>query len=202
MPRVSDLTEATSMSDTDMLYAVIGGNSRKIQRGNATAGRSYLAPQTAVTASGQTALQFSAIPAWVNRLTVTFNGLSTNGASDVQIQIGDSGGYETTGYLGSSSVIGANSTESVASTTLSTGFLLELGGNAALTNGRHGSVTLTRIAGTNIWSAFGGIGLSERATRSTVGGTKELSATLDRLQVTTVNGTDTFDAGSVGLTWE
>jgi hypothetical protein len=33
-------------------------------------------------------------------------------------------------------------------------------------------------------------------------GTKSLSATLDRIRITTVNGTDTFDAGSINILYE
>jgi hypothetical protein len=35
-----------------------------------------------------------------------------------------------------------------------------------------------------------------------VGGSKSLSAALDRVRLTTVNGTDTFDAGSVNIMYE
>jgi hypothetical protein len=34
------------------------------------------------------------------------------------------------------------------------------------------------------------------------GGNKTLSATLDRVRITTVNGTDTFDAGSINISYE
>jgi hypothetical protein len=33
-------------------------------------------------------------------------------------------------------------------------------------------------------------------------GAKPLSATLDRVRITTVNGTDTFDAGSINILYE
>jgi hypothetical protein len=36
----------------------------------------------------------------------------------------------------------------------------------------------------------------------TFGGGKSLSATLDRVRITTVNGTDTFDAGSINILYE
>jgi hypothetical protein len=34
------------------------------------------------------------------------------------------------------------------------------------------------------------------------GGSKTLSATLDRIRITTVNGTDTFDAGTINIIYE
>jgi len=41
-----------------------------------------------------------------------------------------------------------------------------------------------------------------RAQTLSIAGTKTLSATLDRIRLTTVNGTDTFDAGSVNIMYE
>jgi hypothetical protein len=35
-----------------------------------------------------------------------------------------------------------------------------------------------------------------------IGGTVTLSGTLDRVRITTVNGTDTFDAGTVNILYE
>lgn len=35
-----------------------------------------------------------------------------------------------------------------------------------------------------------------------VGGSKTLSATLDRIRITTTGGTDTFDAGTVAIIYE
>jgi hypothetical protein len=34
------------------------------------------------------------------------------------------------------------------------------------------------------------------------GGDKTLSGTLDRIRITTTNGTDTFDAGSINILYE
>jgi len=54
---------------------------------------------TAVTASG-TSIDFTGIPSWVKRITVMFDGVSVSGTSRVMVQLGDSGGVETTGYTG------------------------------------------------------------------------------------------------------
>lgn len=35
-----------------------------------------------------------------------------------------------------------------------------------------------------------------------MGGGKTLSGTLDRVRITTVNGTDTFDAGTINIMYE
>ena len=148
---------------------------------------------TAKTATG-TSVDFTGIPSWVKRITVMFSGVSTNGTSNLLIQLGDSGGIENTGYLGSSSQL-AGATNSANYTT---GFGVFLG-NAA--NIMHGSMCVTNISG-NVWVMSGVLGLSNSATTVNVTGTKTLSDTLTQVRITTVNGTDTFDAGSINILYE
>ena len=149
---------------------------------------------TSVSATG-TSIDFTGIPSWVKRITVMFNGVSTNGTSNVQIQIGDSGGIETTGYVAqSSNVYGLNSCNQVSSTT---GFVTNVTNASSL---RSGSFIITNISG-NIWVSSHALGESLGGA-AYGGGGKTLSATLDRIRITTVNGTDTFDAGSINILYE
>ena len=60
--------------------------------------------KTAVATTSGTAIDFTGIPAGVKRITVMFNGVSTNGTSNYLLQLG-SGSVQTTGY--SSYVIAA-----------------------------------------------------------------------------------------------
>jgi hypothetical protein len=142
---------------------------------------------TAVASTSGTAINFTGIPSWVKRITVMFQGVSTNGTSFVQVQIG-SGSITTSGYLGSS-----------GSTQLSGGFLA--GVNASAADVRHGVMTLCSITST-AWCASGVFGLSNSGNQTFVAGSINLSGTLDRLRITTVNGTDTFDAGTVNILYE
>ena len=41
---------------------------------------------TAVASTSGTSIDFTGIPSWVKRITVMFNGVSTNGTSNIQIQ--------------------------------------------------------------------------------------------------------------------
>jgi hypothetical protein len=148
--------------------------------------------QTAVSASSQTSIDFTGVPSWVNRIAVMFSGLSTSGTSAVIIQIGDSGGIETTGYLSSGM---GGSAYGVANSTA--GFILPF---TAATDAMGGTVFLTRQSG-NTWTAAGGVRRSNSSAVSTFGD-KTLSATLDRVRITTAGGVDTFDAGSVSISWE
>jgi hypothetical protein len=74
----------------------------------APAGGSIITSGTAVASTSGTAIDFTGLPAWVKRITLMFSGLSTNGTSDYMVQLGDSGGFETTGYLGSVSTVGSS----------------------------------------------------------------------------------------------
>jgi hypothetical protein len=199
MPRVSDFTAASlPLTGAETVYLVQGGNSRKTTVGeiwNADRSVSRVKLQAAVVAAGQTELTQTGIPSWVNRITISFASLSTNGTSVRQVQIGN-GSFVTTGYTGGQGTIGA---ASAAGGTLSTGFALGFQNRAADVFSGH--MTITRLTG-NTWvaSALGG-GASGNIV-AVAGGSIALAGALDRLRVTTVSGTDTFDVGSVSVSWE
>jgi hypothetical protein len=160
--------------------------------------RSVVNLQAAVAAASQTGIPFTGIPAWVNRVNIHFAGLSTNGTSSVTVRIGDSGGLENSGYAGTSAaLVGTGS----AASTFSMGFTLDFGSADTSAATRSGTMTLHRRGG-NEWSCMSTVGLSNTAAFSTTAGGKTLSDTLTQLAVTTVNGSDTFDAGSVSISWE
>ena len=159
------------------------------------ASRSRLVRTTTVATTSGTSIDLTSIPSWVRRITVLFDGVSTSGISPVLLQLGDSGGIETSGY--SSSIGGITGTNLCSYSTYSSGFGLA-GDNTV--NTRFGFLTLVNSGG-NTWIASGtcdigglGSGFSQ--------GAKTLSATLDRVRLTTVNGTDTFDAGLVNIIYE
>jgi hypothetical protein len=156
---------------------------------------SKLQSATAQASTSGTSIDFTGIPSWVKRITVMLQGVSTNGSSLVQIQLGDSGGIENTGYSSAASTISAT----VASAGSTTGFILL--GTSASTVIFGGIVTLT-LMDTNLWSMCFAGGRSDATTTVCAGGWKTLSGTLDRIRITTVNGTDTFDAGSINIMWE
>jgi hypothetical protein len=149
--------------------------------------------ETAKATTSGTSIDFTGIPSWAKKITVMFNGVSTNGTSKVQIQLGTSGGFQTTNYFGAAS----NVYSAAISSNLSSGFTTEA--NTAA-NIRHGIIQLSLLdSTTGLWTAFGIQGLSDAAGTFPIAGSKTLSGTLDRLRLTTVNGTDTFDAGSINI---
>jgi hypothetical protein len=154
---------------------------------------------TAVASTSGTSIDFTSIPSWVKRITVMFSGVSTNSTSPPQIQLGDSGGIETTGYLGSNSIIGASAVVTAAFTS---GFGIGVAASqwtAATT--LNGAVTINLLS-SNLWSCFGVISNSAAANTYITSGSKTLSDVLTQIRITTVNGTDTFDAGSINILFE
>jgi len=159
-----------------------------------TTGTLYpLVPGTAVSATG-TSIDFTGIPSWVRRITVMFNNVSTNGTSNVQIQLG-SGSPATSAYQGSS-IASTGAGNSVALST--TGFVLLTG---AATSLLCGSATFSNLTG-NFWAGSLTFGQSDTARVVCCYGTINLAGVLDLVRITTVNGTDTFDAGTINILYE
>jgi hypothetical protein len=160
--------------------------------------RGRMVLETAQAATSGTSIDFTGIPSWVKQIGVSFYGVSTNGTSVVQIQIG-SGAFVTSGYSSfASAVDGINA----GSALLSTGFLVDPGGSAAFV--RYGTVFLNALSSVR-WVYSGTFGVNGSASARTHffgGAATDLSGTLDRIRITTVNGTDTFDAGTINLLLE
>lgn len=148
---------------------------------------------TAVASTSGTSIDFTSLPAWVKRITVMFNGVSTSGTG-VRIQLGSSGGIESTGYTGDSVKFESSNVHTASAS----GFDLGLASAATAISGLFVLTTL----GSNLWVISGTVGSTNVATANIIGGSKTLSGTLDRVRITTVNGTDTFDAGSVNILYE
>jgi hypothetical protein len=159
--------------------------------------RARLVRATAVTTTSGTNADFGSIPSWAKKISVMFNGVSTSGSSLIQVQLGDAGGIENTGYAGGS---GATSAGGAASYNYTSGLVFN---SAQDTSGaiRHGLVTIANVTG-NTWALSGGIGYSNLAGTATAFYSKTLSDVLTQVRVTTINGTDTFDAGSINIIYE
>lgn len=154
---------------------------------------STLGVGTAVSASG-TAVDFTGIPSWVKRITVMFSGVSTNGTSNPLIQVGDAGGIETTGYDAKSSINGSASSAG-ASYTTGFGILSSLAVNTF-----SSSLQISKLDG-NVWVLSGVLAGTGNNTLQCAG-VKTLSDTLTQVRITTVNGTDVFDAGTINIMYE
>lgn len=144
-----------------------------------------------------TFFDFTGIPSWVKRITIIFNGLSTNSNNALQVKLGTLSGLESTGYVGT--VSGLLPTSSNAQTMGTTGFDTYSNAAAGL---NIGQMVITTV-GSNVWIASYNISNSGATYLINVGnGNKTLTGTLDRVRITTVGGADTFDAGSVNIMYE
>ena len=161
-----------------------------------TMASSVLTSATAQVSTSGTSIDFTGIPSWVKRITVMFNGVSTNGSSYYQIRLGTSSGVESTGYSSASMYCSTSGINAVNSTTGFQFHTISSGYNY------NGSMTISLLTGST-WTETGIMA------NSTGGdflfysaGSKATSGTLDRVRITTVNGTDTFDAGSINILYE
>lgn len=159
-----------------------------------TAGNLMLVQGTSQASTSGTSITFSSIPSWVKRITVSFHGVSTNGTSNYLIQIG-SGSVTSTGYQSTSVGLPGGGTQSSTA-----GLIISSANNANIS---YGQMVLTLVTN-NTWAASHTFGdyLSTFYVILGGGGSPNLSGALDRVVITTVNGTDTFDAGTINIQYE
>lgn len=146
--------------------------------------------RTAVATTSGTSVDFTSIPSTVKRITVMFDAVSNSGGDNYIIQIGDAGGIETTGYVSSASDRGGEQTAT-------NGFCISRGNTSSSVN--YGVIVINNITG-NSWLSSGDFSRENVVASST--GSKTLSATLDRIRITTITGANTFDAGQVNIMYE
>jgi hypothetical protein len=190
--------------------AAAGNNTLVLPTGNGTADqviatngsgalsfadRGRLVLGTSQASTSGTVVDFTGIPSWVKRVTVMFSGVSVSGTSAFLIQLGTSSGFVATGYSGGGARFGTNSFAGAAFTT---GLSVNNTTAAALYSGH---VVWTNVSG-NLWAGSLAMGASATEFAGLGGSSISLSGTLDRVRITTVNGTDTFDAGSINILYE
>lgn len=166
-------------------------NATDVQVNGAPVGWTYGA-QTATT-SGTTVELSAAIPTWASEIEILFNGVSTDTANQPPlIQLGDSGGYETTSYVASVGVIEATN---CGETDITAGFQTARAGEYDAADAMRGVVRLVRWdTAEHHWIATGTLTASG-AEMHFVAGSKTLSDALTSIQLTTPAGAATFDAG-------
>jgi hypothetical protein len=154
---------------------------------------------TAQNSTSGTSINFTDIPAGVKRITVMFSGVSLSGTSDIQIQLGVSGTPETTGYTTNYSRSQGNA---IATSTSTTDSFVVTGGIGIAANLLYGQYVFS-LLGSNVWVGAG-VFYSSGSTNYMVNsaGAKTLAGTLNMIRLKSLNGTDTFDAGSINILYE
>jgi hypothetical protein len=145
---------------------------------------------TAAASTSGTSIDFTGISSTAKRITVMFNAVSTNGGSNPIVQLG-SGSFTTSGYA--SGGIESGNTR----TAYTTGFGIL---SSSAVNLLYGHMVLTNIS-SNAWvSSLNSVILQSGVYYAVTGaGSISLSGALDRVRITTVNGTDAFDAGTINI---
>ena len=203
--QIATWTGSTSIQGTTILPTANGGTGASLSpttAGNtifSTDGTNWSSTQkivrgTTVATTSGTSIDFTSIPSWVKRVTVMFNGVSTSGTSPFLIQLG-AGSVTVTGYISTGQTITGGS--GGANTSSTAGMVVYSSAAASISSGHM----LLTTMGSNLW-------ISSHTLKTTTaaclfgGGDVTLGGTLDRVRLTTVNGTDTFDAGSINILYE
>jgi hypothetical protein len=145
---------------------------------------------TSIASTAGTAIDFTGIPAFVRRVTIFFNRVSLNNSAQFLLQLGTSGGLVTTGYV-SGSWSGSPSTGSTGMVVRSRDAATE----------HYGKITFEHMGG-NFWVSTHTLTGLPSGDPFVGGGVVTLPDALDRIRITTTTGTDTFDTGSINITWE
>jgi hypothetical protein len=163
---------------------------------------SAIVNSTAVTAAtgSPTSIDFTSIPSWAKKVTIMCAGISYNATATPMIQLGTSGGIDSTSnYVGSA--ISASTGTTAESALNTVGF--NIAPSTAASTNYSLTVTLSLLdASTNQWICAVSGSRNETAGGILGGGNKTLSATLDRVRITTLAGTATFDAGTINILYE
>ena len=193
------LSGDTSGTVTVTVPAIAGSNTVTVPAGTGTVAvqgvSTNIVSGTAVASTSGTSIDFTGIPSWVKRITVLLNVVSTSGSSYIRFQLGTGGTPTTTGYAATASTAGTTWGGSGSSTS---GFDSYADSSASWT--RSGALVFTNISG-NIWICTGAYQYTA-AYQVLFSGIVTLSGTLNMVRITTVNGTDTFDAGSINILYE
>ena len=155
---------------------------------------------TPVATTSGTSIDFTGIPAGVKQIIISFAGVSTNGSTAYLIQIGDSGGIENADYFSRSAGFASGGTAQFDDRT--EGYVNRVNFTQGSATTASGSITLTlENAGTFSWVATGILFNTSASACAFTSGNKSLSATLDRVRITTIANTDTFDAGEINIAY-
>jgi hypothetical protein len=162
----------------------------------------FLVHGTYTATTSGTSATFSSIPSWVKKFSIYFVGVSTNGTSGVMLRIGDSGGVETTGYA--CTTFTALTGVGTAIENHNNGFIISTGNiTTTAADVRYGKFVFSLVdEATNTWDCTAHVGHSNRAIIFSISGSKALSDTLDRVELNTEGGSDTFDAGNWQIVYE
>ena len=151
---------------------------------------------TPVATTSGTSFNFASLPSGIRRISIMFAGVSLSGTDNLLVQIGPSGGVETTGYISTSQTFAT--TPSIGTSTSTSGFVIRCSAASFVVSGIFILTLLDSSA--NTWVAS--MAYKGNTTQTgTTGGDKSLAGVLTQLTIKT-DGSDTFDAGALNIMYE
>lgn len=153
---------------------------------------------TSVATTSGTTLDFTGFPSNTRLIIINMIGVSFNAGNQLRIQIGDSSGVSAAGYTGAQSYIAVAS----ASATAFGGAGFDAPAGYAAADAYNGQIVLClEKASTFTWTCAAVLGTNGNGNSIIhIAGCKSLSATLDRVRITTAAGA-TFDAGEINVAY-
>ena len=148
---------------------------------------------TAVNSTSGTSIDFTGIPNWVDKITIMLDRVSTNASSALLIQIG-SGSITNTGYV-------SQRWSASGSGVVTSGF--DVGNTVGAANSLSGMISLNLVSG-NLWVSNSTLSYTNTTSLGWIssGSSSALSGALDRVRITTVAGSDVFDAGTINILYQ
>jgi hypothetical protein len=151
---------------------------------------------TPAASTSGTSIDYTGLPTGLKQVNLMLKGVSTSGSSAPMVQIGPSGGIETSSYAGGASN-GAGTT-----TAFTTGFTLKASTHAAadiidglyILNLENSSANSWCSSGVGFWSSTSQQGINSAS--------KSIAGVLSRIRFTTIGGADTFDSGEVNISYQ
>lgn len=141
-----------------------------------------------VTTSG-TVVDWTGLPSDVHEIVIKARGISQSATDSFLVQLGTSGGFETTGYTSTSQL----SSSSVNSTS---GFIVF---DNATANIQNFTMCIRRVGSTNLWVADGSqVFRTVSGAGGVFAGEKTLAGVLTQVRLR-LTGSASFDAGAVSL---
>jgi hypothetical protein len=189
LPGAANLT--TAAGDRLICYATAANTVEVLSVELETAPSSGLTVAAEQATTSGNDFTFGSIPSGTTLIFVQWEGVSLDDTDNLQVQIGDSGGIETSGYVSSSQLDDTSGASSTAA------FNMITQNASGITNG-HMILTLFS---SSTWSWVASHSVANSTTASAYGGgTKSLSAELTQVKILDSAG-DAFDAGAVTVSY-
>ena len=151
---------------------------------------------TPQTPTSGTTLTLSGIPSGSTMVVINLSNLTFSGGTSLDIQLGDSGGIETSGYLSAAGNL------SLTSSGVQDGSSEWIFHDLSTSDGWNGHMILTLTdSSNNLWTCWGGAKKGSESMALTAG-SKTLSSELTQIIFKSRDGSATFASGTINLMYQ